>query len=327
MRGALVAAVFGLAACGEGVSAGRDEDGGSESATDSGGEGDGACRPVGEPCGAFDCCPQLVCNAGTGRCELPPEDETGTTSSVTDGTTDGDELDSGFLDGWDLDGDGGDCDLWDQDCPDGEKCAAHPSNPGGFFDERTCVPVIGDKQAGESCEAGGDPPGTSGEDDCAPGRLCWGVDPDTAHGYCVPYCEGDVDAPTCDGELLCALLQNELLPLCLPECDPLLGGVECWSLADTCVLAPAGQGFVCVPGGVDPGMYGDGCGGAAQCAPYHFCAPAEHVPGCLVDECCTALCEVGNPAPCPDADDGQECLPVWEDPPPGYEDVGVCAIP
>ena len=100
------------------------------------------------------------------------------------------------------------CDIWNpDDCPEGEKCTAY-ATMGSSWDANKCVPVMGDKQFLEPCMAFGDNPGVSGLDDCAKGSMCWDVGQD-ATGYCVEFCKGAPNDPSCPGWVsLCHLLQR-----------------------------------------------------------------------------------------------------------------------
>ena len=80
-------------------------------------------------------------------------------------------------------------------------------------------------------------------------------------------------------------------------------------------------------GGMGP--YGTECQYANSCNHGLFCAAADAVPGCQGSQgCCSEFCDVDEPNTCAGKDEGQECLPWWENmAPPGYEHVGGCAIP
>lgn len=107
--------------------------------------------------------------------------------------------------------------------------------------------------------------------------------------------------------------------MCLPPCDPLVQdcgeGLGChW----------ANTMFACLAT-TSPHQVGDACDGLADCDPGLICLDAEVVPGCGVGACCSAYCEVGAlDGPCaliPDT----VCEPFFESPPPGQENIGVCA--
>jgi len=51
-----------------------------------------------------------------------------------------------------------------------------------------------------------------------------------------------------------------------------------------------------------------------------------HVPSCT-DSCCTTACDLAGAAPCPDAASGQTCIPLYDDPPPAFANLGYCGTP
>ena len=214
------------------------------------------------------------------------------------------------------------CDVWSQDCPDGEKCAPWANDGGSSWNATKCVPVDPNpKQPGDACVA--PQGGVSGVDDCDEGAMCWDVDAETNEGVCVAFCEGSADDPMCAPGSTCAIVNDGVLILCLPSCDPLLqdcpGDDLCLPLGDVfgCVLDASGE----------MGAYGDPCEYANACDPGLVCLNPEYVPDCMAGGCCSPLCEVTAPNMCPG--DGQECIAWYEEgmAPPGYEDVGVCGIP
>ena len=83
------------------------------------------------------------------------------------------------------------CDIFRQDCGDGEKCVPWAADGAGWNATR-CSPVLGTGVAGDPCTVEGT--ATSGFDDCAFGHLCWDVD-DQLHGTCVAMCTGTQRAP------------------------------------------------------------------------------------------------------------------------------------
>ena len=207
------------------------------------------------------------------------------------------------------------CDVWAQDCPDGEKCSAWGSS-GGPWDAVKCVPVEGEALPGEPCVA---IDGLfSGRDTCVAGAMCFGVDPDTLEGECVDLCDGSPDAPICAADAHCVVANDGALNLCLPSCHP---------LDKTC---PEGQacmfvdeGFICSTSA------GAGVGEActiSTCADGLTCAPGPYVPGCDESSCCAAFCDVDLPDACADYPE-TACVSFYDgDPPPELENVGVCVF-
>jgi hypothetical protein len=283
--------------------------------TDSDSEGDGTTTAP--P-------PSTTTPPSPGTTTSPPPPNTTVGPSTSDGSTSGDPMTSiGFFDGNDFNGDP-ECDLWAQDCPPGEKCTPWANDGGDVWNSLRCSPIVDDPDAvGEPCTAEGS--GTSGIDSCAFGSMCWDVDPATLIGECVAFCVGSPDSPMCeDPDASCALPDDGVLALCFPLCDPLQQdcpeGDACYGIDEV---------FNCIPDASgETGAPGDECEYLNACDPGAFCAQAELVPGCPgMTGCCTSYCDVNEmpPACLP----GQECMP-WYEPgaaPPGYENVGACALP
>lgn len=224
------------------------------------------------------------------------------------------------------------CDIWDPDsCFEGDKCTAY-ATMGSSWDANKCVPIMGDGEPGDDCVAT-DGSGVSGNDDCGKGSMCWDIAGDTMTGYCVAFCTGSPDEPSCGDQCsatICAIYNNGVLPLCLPSCDPINGGADCANPENLCISDPGGQGFICVLGGGQMGEYGSECQYANSCDPGLLCAPADRVPDCQgAQGCCTYFCDTTMGNTCPDADKGQECVPWYEmgEAPCGFEHVGMCLLP
>jgi len=250
--------------------------------------------------------------------------ETGESSTTESDATDTDDGCAGFYAGCPDAPSYWPCDIWEQDCPDGQKCTAFATS-GASWDAHKCVPVVGDGAPGDDCTATDGSP-VSGNDDCAHGSMCWSIDADTGIGYCVAFCSGSPGDPECGMGTACEV--DDVLPLCLSQCDPLGDGAECPDAAKLCIPDPGGQGFFCVPPGESSGGYGEPCQFVNDCAQGLFCAGADFVPGCEAEGCCSEFCDLGQPNTCMGAGDGQICVPWWEGmAPPGHEDVGACAIP
>lgn len=257
--------------------------------------------------------------------EPEPIDET-STSSVTppdDDTTSEGEGESSTTCGFICDPTGMDeCDVWAQDCPEGQKCAPWVSDGGAAWDALRCVDVDANGgQPGDACEAEGG--GASGIDDCALGTMCWNVG-EEGTGVCVAFCGGTAQAPTCaDTATTCIIANEGVLNLCLPICDPLLQ--DC---GDGQACYPAGDAFACAPDvSGELGLYGDPCAAINTCDAGLLCANPELVPGCEGEGCCTSFCEIDDGTDCPGQ--GQECVTWYEagQAPPGAESLGACVIP
>lgn len=216
------------------------------------------------------------------------------------------------------------CSVWDQDCPDGEKCAAWAIDGGSTWNGTMCVPVAPDPAGvGETCTVEGS--AVSGVDTCEFGAMCWAVDSETNEGTCVALCEGSEMAPTCAPEATACSISNEgVLNLCLPICNPL--AEECGA-GQGCF--PVGNVFQCAPvaSGSQPG---EPCEFINACEDGAGCVSPDLVPDCPAGSasCCTAFCELqGDGSECAA---GQECVPWFEmgsEPDTCLEDVGVCSTP
>ncbi len=304
---------FTLAGCG-------DNGGGNESVTNptaaqttSG--TDGASETGGGTTVSVD--PSKPTEAATG-------DPTGTTSGVVDST--GATTDASmFIVPTDMPFPvDGECDVFAQDCLDGDKCVAWAMGGGGAWNATKCVKETGKKIAGDGCMTEGG--GVSGIDDCAKGNMCWNVN-DKNEGICVALCTGTEMAPKCDPGLACAIANNGVLNLCLPACDPLLQDCD-----GTDVCIPNLDKFVCVlDASGDGGKQNDPCEFANNCDKGLICLNiAAASPDCMKGStgCCSPFCDLAKQdTPCPN---GTECVQFF-DPmmpiPPGFEDVGVCSIP
>jgi hypothetical protein len=183
-------------------------------------------------------------------------------------------------------------------------------------------------QPGDACTVEGS--GDSGVDDCDIGSMCWDVDQETNMGTCVAFCQGSDANPSCDDPTTtCSITNGGVLILCLPTCDPLLqdctDGNACYPLGDAFVCAPDASG--------ESGTYGEACEYLNVCDPGLFCANAAVVPDCQGSQgCCSEYCEFDDPeasANCSGSAGGQECVAYFAEgmAPPGFENIGVCAIP
>lgn len=166
----------------------------------------------------------------------PPDDSS---SSADTGTT---EDCQNFLNTCGLDLGDFDCDVFAQDCPIGQKCAAWANDGGTAWNATKCVPVARDpNQPGDPCTVEGS--AVSGLDDCDLGAMCFFVDPDTNTGTCTQLCTGTEEAPVCPPTTACSLTNDDVLNLCLTACD--LDMPAC-PMGQVCI--PSGDAAVCVPG-------------------------------------------------------------------------------
>ncbi|MBK8263467.1 MAG: hypothetical protein IPK80_19255 [Nannocystis sp.] len=214
------------------------------------------------------------------------------------------------------------CDLWKNNCPEGQKCMPWANDGGSSWNSTKCSPLDANPgKPGEPCKVEGN--GVSGVDNCEAGAMCWGVNHETMEGYCIGFCDGSWEDFSCsEPNTQCHISGNGVLILCFPTCDPLLQNCEG---GDLCLWG--GESFICaLDASGEEGQYGDPCEFANVCDPGLICINPEYVPGCQAGGCCTPWCDI-NEFTCPG--EGQDCLPWFEDgvAPPGYENVGVCGVP
>ena len=316
MRRLVTLFVF-IAACGPGVTPSGDEGGagGGSGTTSTDGGGVGTLPPT----------------ATSG----PPPMSTSTTA-VDGTTTDGSTDDGGSFIGPGPCGDTGngepppgtfpcgdiDCDIFEQDCPEGEKCTVWANDGGSAYNDTRCVPVSDSPaQAGQACTMEGGP--TSGIDDCDYGTMCWGVDERTLAGRCVGFCTGSLDNPLCGEGFVCSATTGPLA-MCLPQCNPL--ALDCPFEDEVCI--PFGDDWMCAPQETNS-LPGEACEFSNACAPSSACIEANDVPGCVGNAgCCSSVCDLASPDPSAACLPGQTCVPWWDPAlaPEGYEDVGICSL-
>jgi hypothetical protein len=223
------------------------------------------------------------------------------------------------------------CDMFEQDCPAGEKCMPYAYDGGSAWNGTKCSPVV-DDPAGtdEPCHVESSP--YSGSDDCDFGAMCWDVDPETLEGTCLPLCV-DESNPHCeDPNRVCPITADGAILLCFSVCSPLQQdcpeGQACYPVEDSWQCAPDASGVL--------GGYGDPCEYLNVCDPGLICLNAGTVPPGEACEgsagCCTEVCDITDPAgdlQCVGAAGGQTCQPWYEEgaAPPGLENVGACALP
>lgn len=213
------------------------------------------------------------------------------------------------------------CDVWAQDCDEGEKCAAWAEGGSGAWNATKCVEVMGDRQPGEACMVLGG--GGSGMDDCAKGAMCWDVSAENV-GVCVPLCAGAPEIPICPGKLVCWSAGDGALNLCFPSCDPLIqdcpGDQICVLVGDEvdCMEDASGE----------MGAVNEPCELANECDKGLACVDADLASSACMQgamRCCQPFCEFieGEDGACPNPD--QVCLQLdvlW-----GLDNRGVCGVP
>jgi hypothetical protein len=214
------------------------------------------------------------------------------------------------------------CDVFAQDCPDGQKCMPWANDGGNSWNAAKCTPVNAmPKQTGDTCQAEGD--GLSGVDDCDIGLICWFLDAENK-GTCADMCDGTPEAATCpDPTQVCDISNDGVIIICLNTCNPL---VQDCPEGQICFFDGASD-FICdFDASGDEGQYLDGCAYVNDCDYGLYCEDQAVVPGCMTPTgCCTPYCSLAEPM-CPE---GAMCEPWYEggSAPPGQEDIGACIIP
>ncbi|WP_157595563.1 hypothetical protein [Plesiocystis pacifica] len=208
-------------------------------------------------------------------------------------------------------------------CDEGFKCsyvvdALGPTN--------RCVPILGDKQAGEGCEQIED------SDDCDLGHLCWGTEADGSAGICVAFCT--VQLSCGDEDHVCSMSTNDLLPLCLERCHPLDADPGCpegWG----CYPDPDKRWSCDRDRSGEAGVHGDPCECLNCCDPGLMCAAGKLVDaeGCGEGGavgCCAQICDRMDGMPLDDAcpTESESCRAFYSQNNLllGYEQVGICEL-
>lgn len=213
------------------------------------------------------------------------------------------------------------CDVWEQDCPQGEKCLP-PETP---QDDPVCIGVVDNpRSVGDECFF--DPEATL--EACDLSSICVPTDPSMNLGLCLAICAGSSSAPECPEGTTCSSAQDPKI-ICEPDCNPLASDCDApWICKPS---APTSWDFSCAtPGapGTTPGTAGDDCDGANPCGNGYLCVEAGDVPGCGSESCCTEYCDLSDAGfACAGADAGQSCEPYGTDPTPGLELLGLCVVP
>jgi hypothetical protein len=298
MRGAWCTAIL-LAACGPAIGSMHEDDSGADDSVTSG----SATTDASEPSSATNA------SGTSGGSGVPPsgyeDDDGGTGCTFTCPNPPNPPGGGGAFE----------CDLLEQDCPDGQKCAPWDNTGGGILNATKCTPLDPNPtQPGELCQAEGS--GFSGIDNCAVGSFCFNVDSDL-QGTCAQLCEELGSQSGCEPDgTWCHLI--DVVPLCLTRCHPLLDdcgpGLGCY---------PHGAEFVCLLAG--DAIVPSECEIVNDCIPGMFCAHASLSPGCRHDRCCAQLCDASSGieqclAP------GTTCTALPDPPPsPNWENVGLCS--
>lgn len=214
------------------------------------------------------------------------------------------------------------CSLFEQDCPEGEKCVPYSLDGFPGWNAHKCVPILGDQPPGEPCTWGGY---TDATDDCDATSMCWFTEDieGALIGECVAFCVGTLDVPLCsDPGQVCTLDAEGDLALCLPNCDPVIQDCD---QGEGCYFS--GAAFICVPT-TQQIPTGEVCNFLNDCAPGNLCVDGSDLPSCADTACCTQVCDLTDDATCLDQP-GTACVPFFEQglAPAGLEHVGVCVVP
>ncbi len=227
------------------------------------------------------------------------------------------------------------CDVWSQDCGEGQKCHPAISDGGLGWDSLRCDDVVpSPKAVGETCNILTSEYNVVEQvDDCDATSFCFYTNEQNV-GMCTAFCTGSEAAPVCEGGDICTIANNGVLALCLAGCDPL--AQDCGD-GQGCYAIPASGGFACaLDVSFGMGTYAADCGQAINgCAPGYQCVPGPFVPDCDSNAatCCTEFCDVTTPS-C--MGEGQGCEALFNNcnpgdtgctAPPGFENVGLCLLP
>jgi hypothetical protein len=215
------------------------------------------------------------------------------------------------------------CDIYDDDCPAGEKCTPYASDGGIRPDATHCI-TLAEFPAGNGAMCSVQGWTASGDDDCDRGLYCVVYDAETLEGTCTPFCsaadEGDL---VCDAPATCVGNPDIIPRLCLTDCNPLEQNCPsdrgCYRVNDH---------FVCLDDASGPaGGYGESCFFTNDCDPGMFCAdPPEFFECPHAMGCCTPFCDADDlDFECPGAPEHM-CVRLFGEGegPPGLNHVGAC---
>ncbi len=230
----------------------------------------------------------------------------------------------------------GECVFWLEDnCMDPDlKCMPWSEKPDRIPDEARCCELDPNPVSfGDRCTVK-DYDGSC-LDDCPANALCVIDEFDGLQGYCQAFCEpGNPDA--CPPNEICKAFFEmieavETVPVCMARCDPLLQDCESfgrpgWSCLPEGASSPS---FLCMPPVPNPKFEGEPCLLQNDCAVGLSCVPASAVDQVFYSACssaffcCTPYCDLSEPNSCAGTN---VCVDLESDI-PGFENVGVCALP
>ena len=210
------------------------------------------------------------------------------------------------------------CDPLAQDCPIGQKCVWY-AEPGELRRRNAarCIDVVGDRAPFEPCSL---PNGVWADitDDCGADSYCLNALEVTDHGFCAPYPKpGTIDCDHVPGTTY-ATENGSIFPhACLfYGCNPLAPATCPDGLRCTHYPSWLYGSLQCWPLPADELPVGAACD-YEQCGPGKLCLPAEYVPGCGEQRCCTEWCDPVEPV-CSDPAASCEV---------GVENIGACVVP
>ncbi len=270
--------------------------------------------------------------------EESAEEEDGGTTLIMPMTSGGDTSSSTsssgsvFDDGSDDGPGGGECNYFEQDCNEGEKCAPWSELADLIPDEARCCPIAEPVvENGDICSLNGHL--GSCIDNCVEGTICLDIDGD-GEGVCQQLCGGTAENPACEPDEECFVYYGGV-PLCFSTCDPLLQDCPSDKGCYPDAIAEGGTGWLCMPT-IGDNQLGDYCWLLAGCNPGMICATPPLLPNCFGDAddagCCTDVCDVSEePDSCKDIHPDLECIAWYNEgqqpPSSSLADVGACVLP
>lgn len=224
---------------------------------------------------------------------------TDTTPDTTGGTSSTCEQPDPARPGWS-------CNLWDDDCPSGEKCHATLTS------DAACVELIAEPlSVGSECDP------AAPLDPCERGAFCFS-------GVCHGYCGCSEAAPTCQDPCSRCLVTASFPAICSIPCDPLTR-----SCPGTFSCHPLDGEFHCYAPSLPDIQPGAPCTGAEGCSEGALCVLPSRFPGCEGEQgCCSPLCRPDDVTACTALlGPGATCEPLDDTVGCPWASTGVCLGP
>lgn len=192
------------------------------------------------------------------------------------------------------------CDPWDDTCPRGQKCK--PYHDGKW--KAVCADIDENPAGiGEVCHKNE----ITTFDDCPDGAMCFAFRTSDENLRCTPLCEGTPDEASCaDVCSACLKFESQLFGVCPVRCDPLAEDCPEDLICAIYVFEPR---FFCtssIQGLLDAG---EPCMTPFQCKSGTACLPADMLPSCAGENCCTPVCDLTQSDSCDAAYPGTVCAP------------------